>query len=563
MEFRYFQNDAVESVFDYFEARRGILKPANPVVAMPTGTGKSVVIGGVAHQAIMRYPASRLLMATHVKELITQNAKTLLRVWPEAPLGIHSAGLKQRDTAQQIIYGGIKSLLNSRELIGYRDLMLIDEGHLVSPKASTGYRELIKYLQLANPWLKVVMFTATPYRLGQGLLTDEGGIATDICFDITGVEWFNRLIAEGYLSPLIPFRREVGLDLASVAPGSNGDYNQSSLQHAIDKDAITFAALQECVRYAHDRRSWLIFASGVQHAENIANMLWRFGISAAAVHSDMPAAERDARIAAFKRGQLRCLVNMNVLTTGFDHPPIDFIGMLRPTLSPGLWVQMLGRGTRPYDCYLTDDPLLRQYFPYVKQNCLVLDFAGNARRLGPINDPKIPRKKGKGGGLPPVKDCECCGCENHISAITCVNCGAPFVFEVKYKETAYTEELLAPDDHIVEWHNVNRVFYMEHESTKHGKYVRVEYHCMGMDRFSEMLWFGDSWMARKTKDWFRLRNVEPPATIEEALPILHTLPEPSRIRVWENKKPYPQIMNTEFNVWQQSENTHGPILVPS
>lgn len=561
MQYRYYQDEAIESIFDYFQERAHKAKPANPVVAMPTGTGKSLVIGGFAHRALHRYPGTRLLMATHVKELITQNAKTLLRAWPGAPLGIHSAGLKQRDTAQQIIYGGVKSLLNNMELIGRRDIMLIDEGHLVSPKAGTGYRELIKYLTKLNPYFKVVLFTATPYRMGQGLLTDEGGIATDICYDITGVDAFNRLVVEGYLCKLVSFRQDVGMDVSGVAMGSNGDFNQSALQHMADDERITRAALTQCVQYAHDRRSWLIFATGVKHAENIANMLWSFGISAAAVHSDLPAGERDARIDAFKRGQLRCLVNMNVLTTGFDHPPIDFIGMLRPTLSPGLWVQMLGRGTRPYDCNLTDDPILRRHFPFVKHNCLVLDFAANARRLGPINDPRIPKKKGKGGGLAPVKDCERCGCENHISAVVCTNCGQPFPLNVKYNETASSDAVMASDSPEVDWLNVNRVFYMEHTSAKRQgeRYIRVEYHCDGMDRFNEFVWFGDSVMARRSHDWFRKRGIEPPATIEDALPILHTLPHPKRIRVWTNAKPYPKVLNSEFDAWQQSGARIGAI----
>ena len=144
MAFRDYQEDAIQSIFDYFEAKRGA-KRANPGVAMPTGTGKSWVIGGFTHRAIERYPSTRMLMTTHVKELITQNAKALLKIDPSLPLGIYSAGLNQRDYMQPIIYGGVKSIVNNLEAFGRRDLMLIDEGHLLSPKASSGYQTIIKH----------------------------------------------------------------------------------------------------------------------------------------------------------------------------------------------------------------------------------------------------------------------------------------------------------------------------------------------------------------------------------------------------------------------------------
>src|SRR5690606_36427951 len=130
--------------------------------------------------------------------------------------------------------------------------------------------------------------------------------------------------------------------------------------------------------------------SGIEHAEHIAEFLTRFGIDCAAVHSKQSAEYNDKAILAFKEGSLRAIVNYGKLTTGFNHPGIDAIAMFRPTMSVPLWVQMLGRGTRPADG---------------KKDCLVLDYARNTPRLGPINDPVIPRRKGEGGGDPPVKVC--------------------------------------------------------------------------------------------------------------------------------------------------------------
>lgn len=570
MLLRSYQEEAVASLFHYFSTKSG-----NPIVAMPTGTGKSLVIARFVYEAMTRFPMqSRFMIATHVKELIQQNSRTLVKAWQGAPVGVYSAGLSMRDTAMPIIFGGVKSIVNNLPAFGHRDIMIIDEGHLVSPKAGTSYQKVIEHFLKVNPYFKVVMFTATPYRMGQGLLTDEvekgKAIATDICFDITGIDAFNRLVYEGYLSPLISFRRDIGIDLSNVGV-SNGEYNQQALQGALDKTEITQRALQHCVNEASDRRSWLIFASGVEHSEHIATMLSRFGISAAAVHSEMTAADRRARIEAFKRGHLRCLVNMNVLTTGFDFPPIDFIAMLRPTLSPGLWVQMLGRGTRPWlnGGWIEIDEKTQIWVPGGKQNCLVLDFAGNARRLGPINDPKIPQRKRKGpGGLPPVKDCEfrlpsgnICGCENHISARYCISCGNEFTFEPKIFQSPATDVVMASDTPIVEWFDVERVFYMKHKTRTKGEDVlKASYHCRGLHQFDEMVWFGDHKMAGKGKRWWQMRHAsEVPDNVDDALKYMHELKQPSRIRVWTNCK-YPQILNVEFNQWQQSEPNLGKIL---
>lgn len=556
LQLRYYQRDAIDSLFGYFEQGG----QGNPLCAMPTGTGKSIVIGGFTYEAFHRYANQRWMMLTHDKKLITQNAKKLRDIWPMAPMGIYSAGLNERDTQQPIIYGGIKSVVNNLDAFGRRDIILIDEAHLVSPKSTTTYQKVLKHFKQVNKWLKVVGFTATQYRMGQGLLT-ENGLFTDTAYDITGVDAFNRLIAEGYISPLIPFRKDIGVDLSNLSiSNSTGDYQEGDLQKAFDRDEITERGLRLCVEMASNRRCWLIFASGVEHAENIARMLWRFGISAAAIHSKLDPAEQDARMKAYKRGQIRALVGNNMFTTGFDHPPIDFIAMFRATLSVSLWVQMLGRGTRPYDWRLTDDPLLAYHFPFVKENCLVADFGANGRRLGPINDPKIPWAKGKGKKQPPPsKDCERCGCENHISARYCINCGEEFSFEVKFAEVASQQELLAGDSPIVETLNVHRVFYMPYRTRSKGELVlKASYHCEGLRQFDEFVWLegkANEYRGKRARDWWRQRHhTDPPETVESALQYINELRAPARIRVHTNKQ-LPEIMGAEFS--------HGNSSAPS
>jgi DNA repair protein RadD len=545
---RWYQQEAEAAIFNYFK-NGGV---GDPIVAMPTGTGKSIVIAKFIENVFKQWPTQRVMMLTHVKELIQQNAEKLMSVWPTAPLGIYSAGLNSRDMALPIVFGGVQSVSKAikkslekndglpphMKHFGFRDLVIIDECHLLGPNEDTMYQYTIKELRKINPYLKVIGLTATPYRLKQGMITDEGGIFTDICYDLTTMKSFNRLIDEGFLAPLIPKRTKIEVDVSSVGM-ARGDYNSKQLQAAVDVDEITYNAVKEIVEEGHDRKSWLIFASGVENSEHIASCLQSFGVSAAACHSKLKAAENDARIAAFKRGELQALVNNNKLTTGFDHPGIDLIGMLRPTLSPGLWVQMLGRGTRPCEG---------------KQNTLVLDFAGNTRRLGPINDPVKPKKagKGKGAGDAPVRICDKCGMYNHASARVCNNCGYEFPRETKIFATAGEDELIKSDAPQVEYFPVQKVIYNLHEKkNKQGVLmappsIKVSYFC-GLRKFDEWVCLEhDKYAGKKARDWWRQRHQEePPATTHRALEKVSELAVPTRIRVWVNKK-YPEVLSCEW-----------------
>lgn len=839
---RYYQDEAVFSLFNYFEHNAG-----NPVVAMPTGTGKSLVIALFLQRAFAMYPRTRIMMLTHVKELINQNAEELMKCWPTAPLGIYSAGLKQRDVILPIVFGGIASVCKNPEIFGHRDLVIIDECfspdteiltetgfirfdelkeenvaqydldnsqisfikptayirkqatqgllkvesnknfnllvtpghemivngkkiradsvtkanyckmpvagfgigldaylqswekfaicfqadgsihkqnvngssiasfsfskerklkafkdlmtetgfkykhldtrgahlnvkarkrfmvylpasidktidkyfnlpsmneikakaiieymnlwdghvankntylytttnkkmadfyqaiatiagyrsnltlvkdvrketfndcwrlfitknisevttqsfeptkidysgevycvsvpkgnivtrrngkviitgncHLLSPKTSSMYQIVLATLKLINPQLKIIGLSATPFRLKQGMITDDG-LFTDVCYDCTQYDSFNRLIAEGFIAPLISKRTLTQIDVSNVGI-VNGEFKQGELEKAVDKDEITYGAVKETCEQGYDRQSWLAFGAGISNVEHIASMFQSFGVSAIAVHSELGDKENDRRIADYKSGIYRCLVNMNKFTTGFNHPPIDLISDLQPTCSPGKHVQKAGRGTRP-------SPATG------KINCLFLDFAGNTRRNGPINDPRIPgRPTGKGGGDVPIRICDC-GAYNHAAARFCCNCGMEFIFETKIFRSASEEAILKSDAPIVEHYKITRVLYRLHEKrNQNGTLIsppsmKVSYFC-GLQMFNEWICLEHNGLAgKRARDWWRQRHAEePPATTHEALQRCSELRVPERIRIWANKK-FPEVIGYEY-----------------
>lgn len=533
---RWYQDAAIDAIFAYFATKWG-----NPVIAMPTGTGKSIVIAEFIRRVMARWSRQRFIVATHVKELIGQNAAKMQEVWPHAPYGIFSAGLGAKDCMQPIIFGGIQSMYKVAALFGHRDLLIIDECHLLNPKEGTMYLEFIKALKEINPALKVIGLSATIYRMGQGYITD-GSLFTDIAYDLTTIEAFSRLLAEGWLSPLIPKRTNIEVDTSNLHM-SKGEFVQSELETATEK--ITYDALQEAMRYANNRYSWLVFCAGVKHAVKTRAMLEHFGVRATIVHSNtkdhkMKDDERDENLAAFKAGHYRAITNNNVLTTGFDHPPIDLIIMLRATMSTSLWVQMLGRGTRPF----AGDHL----FP-VKHNCLVLDFAGNTRRLGPINDPVIPKRKGGGGGDAPVKICEACGTYNHISARVCIGCGEPFEIAPKIVSQAGTDELIREQTPVIEIFDVERVFYYRKSSVKKPlPWLQVVYFVKGsiVPFYENVMLEHDGYAGKRAREWWRTRHWDdPPDTIAAALTKVAGLRVPYRIHVWVNRQ-YPEIMRCDY-----------------
>ncbi len=549
---RWYQTDAVQSVWDYFQTGG----QGNPVVAMPTGTGKSVVIARFLSSVFTAFPYQKVIVLTHVKELIQQNYEKLLSVWPFAPAGIFSAGLNSREHGKAITFAGIQSVWKKALLFGHVDLLLIDEVHLVPLENMAMYQAFINALRVINPHIKLIGFTATPWRLGQGRIIDpverKGELIeplfTDICYDLTSVDSFNRLIAEGFLLPLRPKRTQTIFEADGVHM-RGGEFVESELQSFVDQhDELTWAALQEAAQVAQQeqRHCWLIFATGIRHANVIGQMLDQLNVTNAVIHSK--SGDRDQDMARWKAGHTTAAVNNNVLTTGVDNPLIDLIVMLRQTASTVLWVQMLGRGTRPlyapgYD--LSDlGGRLASIAASGKRDCRVLDYAGNTRRLGPINDPVIPRRKGEGGGSAPVKACDRCDEFIHASLRLCPYCGFEFQFETKLKAEASSQELIRGDDPVVEVFRIDHVSSEIHKKIGKPDSLKLTYYSGLRSRFTDYLLIEHGgFMAKKARRlWSEMGGGELPETTDAASKLVDTLRMPTHLRVWVNKQ-YPEIMS--------------------
>jgi DNA repair protein RadD len=399
---RDYQQRTIDQLYAWFEAGN----QGNPCLVLPTGSGKSHIVAALCKDALQNWPDTQVLMLTHVKELIEQNAQKMREHWPGAPMGIYSASIGKRQLGEPITFAGIQSIRTKSKELGHIDLCIIDECHLVSHKNEGGYRTLLAELLLINPAMRVIGLTATPYRLGHGLITDKPALF-DALLEPVSIE---ELIFKGHLATLRSKVTKSKLDTSGVHK-RGGEFIESELQAAVDNDDLNSAVVREVMKLAGNRKAWLFFCTGVKHAQHVAEVLNDYGVVADCVTGDTPKKERAQMLADFKAGKIRALTNANVLTTGFDYPDIDLIAMMRPTMSASLYVQMAGRGLRPKSH--TD-------------HCMVLDFAGVVQTHGPITNVQPPKKGSAGDGEAPIKVCETCGELCAISIQICPACGAAF-----------------------------------------------------------------------------------------------------------------------------------------
>ena len=406
----------LKKVDDYLKKKKG-----NPCCVLPTGSGKTFVIASFIQRKLLANQNYKLLMVTHQKELIEQNDDKLLMIWPEAPIGIYSASVGEKDLSQPITMAGIQSLIRANDIPGY-DYVIVDECHMINNEDTGSYRKLFHIIEEKNPAMRVIGLTATPYRLGQGMITDEPAIFSDLIQTISTLQLQER----GYLAWLSTKQTEKEYDTTGIAV-RGGEFVEKELQERVVNFKDNEAVCDEIVRNAvnFNKKHILIFCTGIKHSMMISEMLCQRGMKAEYITGEMDKPHREDLINRFVSGEIQVMCHTNVLSTGFDYSEIDMIVWLRPTMSTALFVQGNGRGLRK------------------KKDggkCLVLDFAGNTKRLGPINSIVPPKKKrGKKGkkDMPkgaPTRTCPVCHEIFAVASSKCPSCGwKPPLKEIVYE----------------------------------------------------------------------------------------------------------------------------------
>lgn len=526
MQLRPYQQEALNAIYSYFERANG-----HPVISLGTGLGKSLVCAEFCRWALSHDEDVRIFVVVPTKELCKQNYDEIINLWPDAPVGVYCAGLGRKD-ASQILFGTIQSLYKAQDKLVSPDLILCDEAHYMKASDEGMWRGLITWAEKYKPDLRVVGLTATPWRMKEGRL-DENGLFDEIVYEYGLKEG----IRDGWLAPLIT-KNTIGFLNTEGVGTRGGEFIESELQNAVDTDKLNREVSAEIIARSEGRKKWLVFCTGIDHSNHIAEILRELGVNAEAVTSEDDAVAREQKIESFRNGNTQALCSANILTTGFNVPSVDLIAFLRPTKSSGLLLQMAGRGSRKAEG---------------KENCLILDFSRNLFRMGPLDllDGRV-KLKGKGGGDAPIRVCDECETINHAAAKKCVECGKEF----PQKQKIFRELLNAPvlsgesKDTGPQELTVTGIKYAVHQKDGRPDSLRVTYQCGFMD-ISEWKHFelpGD--IRASTERWWRARcGVSCPKNAKQAIVLKDRLAVPQKIVVRKNGK----YFNVISYKWQQPE----------
>jgi len=510
MELRDYQAAAISATWEGMRTYAG----QNPCIVLPTGAGKSPVIATLCRDAVQNW-MGRVMVVTHVKELIEQLKSTIIEWYPGLDVGVYSAGLNARCVDNQVVIAGIQSAYKRAGEFGRRHLTIIDEAHLIPEHEDGMYRQFLAEMSALNPNHRVVGLTATPYRTGAGEICAPENILNYESYraEICG------LIAGGYLSRLQNDKAAFTANMSQCAK-ARGDFAAGEMENIFNNLNDNDRAVRQIADCLETRTAGLVFCSGVKHGATICQMLNDCGVSSSFVYGEMDSKERAKSLDNFQKGRVKCLVNVNVLTTGFDATHVDLVAVLRATTSPGLFYQMCGRGFRLHPG---------------KEDCLVLDFGGNIARHGSLDDPqygqealaawKQAKEEKAEKAAAKLKMCPACGLEVSIQAKECP-CGLVFPDSMMPADPESDHSILRGDLPEPEWMDVIRTTYSLHMKNDWSegdlRTMRVEYYWSeGMRDWPIREWVcveHTGFAGDKAADWWSRRCDSPvPTTVEAAL----------------------------------------------
>jgi DNA repair protein RadD len=532
---RRYQQDSVDALFQF-----NLDKPnKSTIIVIPTGGGKTRVMAEIIRKSFEANPNCKGMILSHVKELLEQSENTCKGYatatgLPVESIGIFSASMKRKEV-KPLTIAGIQSVYRKADSFGVLDFVMIDECHLISQNKETMYRKFLSCLKIRNPNLKVIGLTATPFRLQSGIIFGEGKTFDDCCYAI-GVK---DLIMDGYLSPLITMGAD-SPDLKKVRI-RGGEFLDSDLNKILETEELVYTGVNDAIKKAKDRNSVLVFGTSVRHAEMILEELKKQNQSCSLITGETPLEIREFTINSFRENKIKWLVNVAVLTTGFDAPNIDCVVVMKPTMSKGLWYQMVGRGFR-----------LNQG----KLNCLVLDYGDNALRHGCIDQIEVDAK---GMEIPAakVKKCPACKLVYKVHIPVCPSCGyikpKHEIPEISSKLSGTQSqgdimngrkprefEIVATAYSIYRKHPQAEPCIMETHETFSGDLIR-SYHSLkpGLE-FSLWKWLKGLTLNLPRHHW-HLDKIK-----IQSMDFLNTLPRPISIIAHKNEKGYYQIDSYQF-----------------
>lgn len=382
---RPYQHEAIESVQKSWNRGRKA-----PLVVLPTGAGKTVVAAQLM-KLFREDRGYRCIFLAHRKELLSQTRDKIRVAGGGMRTGIVQGSKNEIGSHVDVTIASIQTLggksgkrLEEVLNTGRFDLVILDEAHHA---VSAQWIRVIEAIRQRNPQVRMMGMTATPGR-SDGLALDT--VFDEVCFERNAFD----LIRNGFLVPPKGFRVNLDLDLDKIKT-ENGDYAHKQLSKLMNQPRVHEAIVRAWMEFGHNRKT-IVFAVDVQHATDLAENFREAGYATDVVSGATKPKDRDAIYERFSSGETKLLLNCEVLTEGFDDPSIECVLFARPTQSQALYVQMMGRGLRPWPG---------------KTECLIVDCVGNSAKHRPVQlaslagfDPNLAVSDGQKRGKKPGEE---------------------------------------------------------------------------------------------------------------------------------------------------------------
>ena len=423
-----YQQSAVDSLFAYLKETKG-KENCNPLLQIPTGGGKSLIQAHIIKKILEHLPLASVLCLCHATEIIKQNYEEYISYTRHGNAGIYCGKLNRKDKTP-ILFSSIQSIAKSDLYKESLDVIIIDEAHLCNNRMTGQYREFIEKVKELNPKVRIIGMTATPWRMDGGcLIQGETSLFKSIVYRITIKDLIDRKKLTTIVTPDSDQMNKIDYSSLKFSKLKN-DYTPSSLSEAVMKSVESI--VPQFVALLKDRSHVLIFAPTIEVCEKIKSMLDSIGEKSELFIGKTHEKERKTLKKEISCGDVKYLLSVNALTTGFNVKSIDAIVNLRKTESSSLWIQILGRGMR--------------IFPG-KKDCMLLDYGENISRHGPVENIEAPPQKvkrnGAGGELLYVKSCPRCEMDMAMNCRSCPHCGFEYpVIERKFSQIEQDKDVL-------------------------------------------------------------------------------------------------------------------------
>lgn len=451
MLLRPYQVEAVETIWNEFRTQNDAL------LVLPTGAGKTAIFLALCDKALRVKPDIRIVILLNKVKLVDQTMRRASEMLPVNELGEVCGTRGNYDISKPVTVGSIQSL--TRLDPGHVNLLIVDEAHRLTPDDESSFMQLIAKMREKNPNLKILGATATPFRSSGYIYGEERSLFSRVTFSRT-LKW---AIAEGYLVPPRLKRVENQFDAKGIRIVA-GDYDMSELEELVCREPKIDAQIKDAMKRLVDRKACAWACASIKHAEIVRAKIPE---PTSLVHSKMSQTERDMEIEEFESGRRRHIVFVTILSEGYDHPAVDAIILMRPTRSPVLAIQTIGRGLRIHPG---------------KEDCLVLDYGKVIENVGPLDDPNIPKKgiSKKTVQAPTMKFCPNCLEYLPMNAKSCHVCGHVFKDNrdvlANLSRRAASGNILSGGEVKTEWIAVRSAFLERHVAKSGRAGVRITYY---------------------------------------------------------------------------------------